>query len=624
MDIVIHNNTVATAARDRTVQVFSRSTGEWNLVQTLDDHTASVQRVLFLENGSRLLSCSTDRTIVVRELCRREALDGSFTEAYVPIRTLNTKSSPTHMTTFSDTSATLLVSTLDRQIFKFDMVSGQTISSFKVTDTGGGDAVVMDTISLTEDRGPGGKPRFIVGTSTTDKSIRLYDLNGGLIDKEWGHTEGVSDVALLESSDDGTMKLISTGTDRTIMIWDFLTKDDVPSLQKLADSPFADSPTQPAKELTATRTPLRRVLSRSELQDFVQKLPDPAQVSSGSQSVGSMSPPRPTVRKKTSAYSLNRYSRIGSTFPQISGPATTPTQEKTLASLSPQPPQPSDSEATSPVTPRFNPPLTPTTLSSIGTPSPVPNVTHTNSTPPTIPPQSTSGRESRRSTTNRNRTPSPPDGPRITGPPPAGRRSSDTRTRGKFDAPNSLSPAPNNVNGLAESLVRSLRSFRKRLDRAEAAAAITGDVVPVVRPEVMRDLHRELGMVLGVMGDSVAGTAASLNKVSGKSKEREIERKPGSQSLSTMAAQQSQSQQQQPQPPPSAGLTENDMMAAMLEQYSAKLLSMVNDRLEDLTLQRADTHDSSSSVGEDMGVTPGTIPGALRRGRKVTENTGDG
>lgn len=144
----------------------------------------------------------------------------------------------------------------------------------------------------------------------------------------------------------------------------------------------------------------------------------------------------------------------------------------------------------------------------------------------------------------------------------------------------------------------------------------------------MRDLHRELGMVLGVMGDSAAGTAASLSKASGKTAERGIERKPGSQSLSSMAAaQQSQLQQQQPQLLPAivSGSTENDMMAAMLEQYSAKLLSMVNDRLEDLTLQRADTHDSSSSVGEDMGVSPVIAPGTtVRRGRKVTENTGDG
>ena len=107
MDIAIHYDTIVSCARDRTAQVFVRDedTGLWSLSQTLDDHTASVSRVLFLEDGNKLLSCSTDRTIVVRELCRREALDGTVTWAYIPIRTLSTKASPIHMTAFSDTLA---------------------------------------------------------------------------------------------------------------------------------------------------------------------------------------------------------------------------------------------------------------------------------------------------------------------------------------------------------------------------------------------------------------------------------------------------------------------------------------------------------------------------------------
>src|SRR5690554_5441262 len=81
MDIAIHYDTIVSCARDRMAQVFVRDqpTGSWSLSQTLDDHTASVSRVLFLEDGNKLLSCSTDRTIVVRELCRRESAGGAVT-----------------------------------------------------------------------------------------------------------------------------------------------------------------------------------------------------------------------------------------------------------------------------------------------------------------------------------------------------------------------------------------------------------------------------------------------------------------------------------------------------------------------------------------------------------------
>ncbi|KAI5800021.1 WD40-repeat-containing domain protein [Geopyxis carbonaria] len=533
MDIAIHNETIVSCARDRTLQVFVQKNGSWHLSQTLDDHTASVSRVLFLEDGNKLLSCSTDRTIVIRELCRREAIDGSATFAYVPIRTLSTKASPIHMTAFSDVSNTLLVSTLDRQIVKFDMVSGKIISSFKVTDESG-DAVVMDAITLTENKGTPGKPRIIVGTSTTDKSIRIYDLNGGLVDKEWGHTEGVSDVALLEDGDD--IKLISTGTDGTVMVWDFVSREALQN--QIKDTSFMDSPVVASKDLTATRTPLRRVLSRTELLDFASRTtptPDPAAKTCGSQSVGSTSPPRP-LRKKTSAYSLNRTlthsQKIGLGIQRENPP---PLNAAALFS----------DDSTSPSTPIFTP--------------------------------NSNGRESRKST--RERTPSPPDIQQRL-PPPSRRPSYDSRSRGKSDASvntNNNNSGPN-VNGLAESLTRSLRSFRRKIETAGQTDST------VIKPDLLKDLQRELGLTVKELSGQ------------GKSKEKEKEKvldKERNGSSTTVNG-------------------ESDMMAAMLEQYSSKLLSMVNDRLEEKLLQK------------DIPTTPTNIKERDRRKERTLENTGEG
>jgi len=522
MDIAIHNDTIVSCARDRTVQIFEKKDREWGLSQTLDDHTASVQKVLLLEDGNKLLSCSTDRTIVVRELCRREAIDGTITDAYIPVRTLNTKASPIHMAPLSDSASTLLVSTLDRQIIKFDLVTGRVLSSFKVTDETG-DAVVMDAITLSEDKG---KPRIIVGTSTTDKSVRIYDLNGGLVDKEWGHTEGVSDVCLLEvgGRDLGeSVTVISTGTDGTIMIWDFLERVGS-NLSQSASNGYTE-PSVAAKDTTAARTPLRRVLSKSELVEFIPKgSPSTEFTGSGSKSVGSTSPPR-QLRKKASMYGMNR-----------------PLTAVTKAGVAIQQ-QTQTQQVTTPINS-----TTSTTSSSSSEES------ASLSTPISTP--TASGRQSRKSV--RGRTPSPPD-PQTRLPAPPRRPSYDararnaSRSRGKSDA--SVNGA-GSMNNLAESLARSLRSFRKKAEAIGRSENNNG-----VRPEVMRDLQRELALTVKELGRG----------------SKSAERDGGS-----------------------ASSTGDDDMMAMLETYSSKLLSMVNDRLEE-QFQRKD--------GEEVTVkTNGTSP----------------
>src|SRR5690606_27158353 len=138
-------------------------------------------------------------------------------------RKYSLKASPVHMTPLSDTSSMLMISTMDRQISKYDLVSGRSVQGFRAADESG-DAVVMDALTLSREGGglcKGG--RWLIGVSTTDKSIRLYDLEGKLIEKEWGHTEGVTDIALLENAQEDEAKdmLISTGSDGTIMVWEF-------------------------------------------------------------------------------------------------------------------------------------------------------------------------------------------------------------------------------------------------------------------------------------------------------------------------------------------------------------------------------------------------------------------
>ena len=76
---------LASCSRDRTVQLFRLLSSKWVLFQTLDDHSASVCSLFFAENGERLVSCSTDRTIHIRQLVRKD-VGGQDIVGAVPLR----------------------------------------------------------------------------------------------------------------------------------------------------------------------------------------------------------------------------------------------------------------------------------------------------------------------------------------------------------------------------------------------------------------------------------------------------------------------------------------------------------------------------------------------------------
>ncbi|KAH0544820.1 hypothetical protein FGG08_001049 [Glutinoglossum americanum] len=356
MDIAIQQNEdmtlIASCARDRTVQLFRKAGNAWNLSQTMDDHTSSISRLLFLDRGEKLLSCSSDRTIIIRDFASRE-VRGEKVVAYLPVRTLTLKAAPIHMTTASDQAGMLVVSTIDRHISTFDLASGRNVQAFRASDLESNDAVVMDALVMGKERTASNKPRVLAGVSTTDKSIRVYDHIGGcLIDREWGHTEGVSDVALLETeleNDTSTTTLISTGSDGTIMIWDFAPKVLQQDSPEPTEIPMEQTP---AKEMMATKTPLRRVLSRSELAEF-QRPSESEGSTPVSTPTGNRSPPR-MLRKKTSKYSLAQSPKLGvPPVPNLPNSATSPTPSHTEQSSRKHS---SRDRSPSPPSPKSNPP----------------------------------------------------------------------------------------------------------------------------------------------------------------------------------------------------------------------------------------------------------------------------
>ncbi|KAI8634197.1 WD domain-containing protein [Xylariaceae sp. FL1651] len=291
---------IASCGRDRTAQLFHRlSNGEFDHFQTLE-FAARVCQVL-IPSTDKVVTCSLDRTLQIHDLVTKEG--NADVLAAIPSRTLSLKASPTSMALTPD-GKSLFVSQVDRSIYSFDLENGKLLSSFKCFDESGVESVILD--SLTTRPTVEKEQAFLLGLSNTDKSIRMYDAQTGhFLAREWGHSEAIHGVAVIEE-DDANRKVVSVGSDGTIMIWEMDLQD------RAWGSTSRDS--SPAKDATTpiTRPTLRRVLSKAELAEFQRP---------SSSASGRRSPPR-TLNKRRSLYNL---SSTANTKPPVAALQLSPT-----------------------------------------------------------------------------------------------------------------------------------------------------------------------------------------------------------------------------------------------------------------------------------------------------------
>ncbi|EXF83317.1 WD domain-containing protein [Colletotrichum fioriniae PJ7] len=276
---------LATWGRDRTAQLFHRTSGgEFRHFQTLE-FAARVVQVL-IQSEDKIMTCSMDRTLQTYDIVCKEDEEDEL--AALPSRANTLKAAPTSFALGQD-ERTVFVSMLDRSVCQYDLSNGRLLNCFKCVDESGAETAILESLIFTQ---PAGKESgFLLGISNTDKSVRLYDAHSGhFVDREWGHTEAINGVTLTDD-EDGCQRVISVGSDGTVMLWSMET-DDTARLSTSRDpSPMKDGS-------ASTRPPLRRVLSKAELAEFQR--PSSAQG-------GRRSPPR-TIRSRNSRYGLSNNS----------------------------------------------------------------------------------------------------------------------------------------------------------------------------------------------------------------------------------------------------------------------------------------------------------------------------
>ena len=281
---------VASCGRDRIVQLYRRASDDLELVQTLDDHAAAVGDLLFSENGSSLLSMSSDRTIILRKIARVEG----EAIAFLPIRVITLKSSPVSFGMLPSDPDTITVSTMDRQVQRYDIRSGRLVSFFKADDLSTKESVLVTSLEVQRISDGTDERDILFGASSADRAIRMHDCNtGGLLSREQGQT-AVSAVKVISREKEGkpvSRLLISCGLDGTVSIWDICKPRQGQDSPTRAESPLKQTP--------VSSHPARKTLSRAEISKFQRSLESEED---GISPIRSPSPSR--VRRKTSRYSL--------------------------------------------------------------------------------------------------------------------------------------------------------------------------------------------------------------------------------------------------------------------------------------------------------------------------------
>lgn len=246
----------ASCSRDRTIQVFLRSSSEgWQLHQTLTAHKGNILKVKFTRDGKRLISCSADRTVHIHKLVVSESTDmlGFLSEKVVSLKT-----GPSDMEIESGTGNIVL--SCDKQIFSYRVPTGELLSNYRTIDETL-ESVNLGTISIKQVK----DKKYLVGMGS-DKGIRVYEHpSGQFIGSAWGHSEGISGLGWIDGDNDDESIVVSGGTDGCIFLW---------NIQPTSGSP-ANSITS-SNVLTPTVSkisPTRKILSKAELAQLSPRSP---------------------------------------------------------------------------------------------------------------------------------------------------------------------------------------------------------------------------------------------------------------------------------------------------------------------------------------------------------------
>ncbi|XP_043698057.1 mitogen-activated protein kinase-binding protein 1 isoform X2 [Telopea speciosissima] len=219
---------LASAGRDRVIHLYDVNRG-FDLIESLDDHSAAVTSVKFTFDGRKILSCSADRSVVFRDVSVEN------TGCKISRRHHQIASQGTIYDMAIDPAMEVAVTVgQDKKINTFNITAGKLVRTFKQQgDFGEPIKVNIDPSSS-----------YMV-CLYSNRSICIYDFTSGeLIAKAVGHGEVITGVIFLPDC----KHIISVGGDGCIFLWKIpalLSSKIFHRMKELADSKSAISMDNP-------------------------------------------------------------------------------------------------------------------------------------------------------------------------------------------------------------------------------------------------------------------------------------------------------------------------------------------------------------------------------------------
>jgi WD40 repeat protein len=207
---------LASSSRDRLIHIFDAGKSTYDLLQTLDDHSAAITAVRFCFNQQEkqlyVISCGADKSIMFRTATQSsESSSPSFnagnSQQLQFVRTSYVAEKQTFYDLNLDTSRNCINTiSQDRMIRTYSIKDGKKVRQFKGSLNEDGYLLKMDT----------DRSGSLLATSCTDKCVYVWDLNSSeCVAYLYGHSEVVTDLKFTSDN----QHLITVSGDGCIFVW---------------------------------------------------------------------------------------------------------------------------------------------------------------------------------------------------------------------------------------------------------------------------------------------------------------------------------------------------------------------------------------------------------------------
>ncbi|KAJ4823364.1 hypothetical protein Tsubulata_027311 [Turnera subulata] len=210
------NYFLASGGRDRIIHLYDAKRN-FDLIGSIDDHSAAVTSVKLTRDGDKMLSCSADRSLVFRDVCVTD--DG----CKILRRHHQMASNGTVYDMALDPAMEFVVTVgQDKKINTFDIGTGKLTRTFKQDKSSG------DPIKVTMD-----PSCSYLACSYSNKSMCIYDsCNGEMVTQAMGHGEVITGIIFLPDC----KHVVSVGGDGCIFMWNLPARVSSLMLQRVNQS----------------------------------------------------------------------------------------------------------------------------------------------------------------------------------------------------------------------------------------------------------------------------------------------------------------------------------------------------------------------------------------------------